>query len=246
MKNLKLGKIVPYALAFSFILTGCGRTSECENPNKHVHLYTKSISRGVTTQKYLEDEHLYLFSGYNWNEELIEITEEDYEFYQTLNTYTLLKAKDNWDYLYYLMSNHPDYFLFHSQSKTIETSVDTDSDGHVKTKTKFATAEGWNTNPEDSHNTGEVRLYHTKYYAYRILYVAGNYKLDKSPLVDDIREVLEDYPYVSEDCFEEVYETFQFSKEELPYLDPNDFDTFTHPDLSNTGYSFSPQFQKNK
>ena len=66
-----------------------------------------------------------------------------------------------------------------------------------------------------------------------IVYINGNPKLEESPAVDDIREIINDYQYFPEDCVTEVYETFKFSRSELPYLSPSDFDTFKGPDLSN-------------
>ena len=239
MKKYKLQKIVPYLLISSMLLTGCGKKSECENPTRHVHLYTKEFNNGIVISTYFDDESLER-SGYQWQNDIIEITKTDEELYHVLNSHNLFNGIDNWEYLYRLMASQHDYLKFYYEYDTVETYTETDSKGNTTVHTRTVHHDGWHTNPNDSDNTGKTRLYHHRFYAYRVLYRDGHFVLDRSPLVDDIREVLEDYPYVCENAVEEVYETFKFARHDLPYLRAEDFDTFAHPNLSNTTPYLNP------
>lgn len=131
------------------------------------------------------------------------------------------------------MATHHDYLLFYYEYTTVESYTTTDSDGNVEIKTRTVHHDGWHSNPYDSDNTGKTRLYHHRYYGYRIVYKDGKFKVEQSPLVDDIREIINEYPYFSENCVTTVYEQFRFSEWELPYLSPEDFDIFVGPDLEN-------------
>ncbi len=233
MKRFKLQRIVPYVLISTMLLTGCGKKSDCNLPTRHVHLYTKDINNEISISTYFDDERLER-SGFNWTEDYMEITKTDEAFYKLLNSKNLFNAKDNWDYLYRVMASHHDYLMFYYEYETTEVYTETDSKGNVTMHTRTVTHSGWTSNSKDSDNTGKTRLYHHRYYGYRINFVNGKYVLERSPLVDDIREVINDYPYVGEENCEEVYESYKFQRRELPYLSPTDFNAFDHPDLSNT------------
>ena len=233
MKKFKLQKIVPFVLISSMLLTGCGKKSECDYPTRHVHLYTKSFNNGVIISTYYDDESLER-NGFQWNEDFLEITKTDEALYKVLNSHNLFVGEDNFDYLYREMASNHDYLKFYYEYETVETYTETDSKGNVTVHTRTVTHSGWHDNPRDSDNTGKTRLYHHKYYGYRVIYKDGKFELERSRLVDDVREILQDYPYVCEKGYDEVYEQFKFSRSELPYLSVDDFETFGHPDLSNT------------
>lgn len=233
MRRFTLKRMLPYALAASVVLSGCGEKSECNIPASHVHKYTKQVTDDITIERYMENEHLG-YAGYNWTEEYIEINKVDEEIYKLLNKYSLFEGVNNWDYLYNRMANNHDYLMFYYEYYTTETYTTTDSDGKTTTHTRTVHHDGWHSNPNDSDNTGKTRLYHHRYYGYRIIFENGKFKVEKSPEVDDIREIINEYPYFSEDCDTVVYETFKFNRRELKYLSPEDFDTFVNPDLDNT------------
>ena len=86
------------------------------------------------------------------------------------------------------------------------------------------------------NNTGEVRLRHFKYYGYTIGYKDGKYELIKSPLADDFREIVDEYPYYSPKCYESVYQYFNFKKEDLPNIRIEDINPYGQPDLDNWDY----------
>ena len=224
-------KIIPYALTLSMLLSGCGEKSTCELPSRHIHKYIKQISDDISIERYISNEHLKV-SGYNWTEEYIEINKHDEKIYKLIEKNGLFDGITNWDYLYNEMASHHDYLRFYYHYTTTETYTTTDSNGKTVVRTRTKTHSGWTDNPNRSHNTGKTRLYHHKYYGYRIIYENGKFKLEKSPLVDDIRDIIYEYPYFNEDCIEEVYEEYTFGKHELEYLSPTDFNVFKGPDLS--------------
>ena len=130
-----------------------------------------------------------------------------------------------------MVNNDYDYLMFYYEYYTTETYTTTDEDGNVETHTRTVRHDGWHSNPYDSDNTGDVRLYHHQFFGYRVVNKNGKYVLDKSPLADDIRDVIEEYPYFPQDCVEEVYASYKFKRRELGKLRPEDFDDFEHPNL---------------
>lgn len=224
-------KIMPLALAL-VLLAGCGEKSQCEIPSRHVHKYTKEFEDGTSIVNYLDEEYLSTY-GYNWSEEYIEINKVDEEIYRLLNSKLLFDGVDNWEYLFNQMASYHDYLRYYYYYTTYETRTKTDSKGNTITYTETVVHEGWHNNKYDSNNTGKVRLYHHKFYGYRVIYDNGRFKLEQSPLADDIRQFIYDYPYIGERPVTEVYETFYKSKYELWDLTPEDFDIFGQPDLDN-------------
>lgn len=223
-------RLISSALLLSILLSGCGEKSNCEIPTKHVHKYVKEITEDIDIERYIESEYL-SNGGYKQTDEHIEITKDDEEFYQLLNRDGLFKGEVNWDFLYYQMANHHDYLKFYYEYDTVETRIVTDSEGNETVETYIEHHDGWTDNPYDSDNTGKTRLFHHKYYGYRIIKKNGRFTLDRSPYVDDIREIIDDYPYIGENSITTVFEDFYFSRWELPDLKTEDFDTFKQPNL---------------
>lgn len=231
MKNSTKIKLLSSMLAGTIMLSACGEKSDCDIPTRHVHRYTKEITEDISLEEYIDSEKLNVH-GFTWNDDYIEVNKYDEELYKLLNSKYLFNGSDNFDYLYNVMSNQHDYLMFYYEYDTIETYTTTDADGHVHTHTRTVHHDGWHRNPNDSDNTGKVRLYHHRYYGYRVVNKNGKFVLERSPYVDDVREIIDDYPYFGEKCIHEVYEEFKFSRRELKNLNPEDFDTFKGPDLS--------------
>lgn len=225
-------RIISSALLLSLLLSGCGEKRECDIPTQHIHRYVKDITDDISIERYIESEYLNN-GGYQQTDDYIEITEVDEQFYDLLNRNSLFEGDVNWDYLYYQMANHHDYLRFFYEYDTIETRIVTDSDGKERVETYTVHHDGWTSNPYDSNNTGKTRLFHHRYFGFRIIRKNGKFVLEKSPEVDDIRDVLDEYPYVGEDSVATVYEQFYLSRWELGDLKPEDFDTFKQPNLEN-------------
>ena len=236
MKKKNIIKLLPYIVASSIALSGCGSEPSCGiTNNRHVHLYTKQVNDDLTISKYKDSEQKTDFSGYTWNPEYIEITKQDEEFYKLLNNNGLFNGIDNFNYLYYEMSNNHDYLEYYYKYTTTESYTTYDSKGNPHHHTRTVTHKGWTQNKDYNHNTGKIRLVHHKYCAFKINYINGHISLERSPYVDDIREVLQEYPYVVEDnsCLENT--EFIYDKYQIKLLTADDFYYVNeHPDLSNT------------
>lgn len=230
MDKKKLKRTIAGVLA-ALSLTGCGKKSDCEIPTRHVHKYTKEITSDISIDRYVDDEHLNNH-GYNWTEDYLEITQNDEEYYKLLAKKQLFVGEDNWDYLYNLMASQHDYLMFYYEYYTTETYTTTDDKGNVTIHTRQVHHDGWHGKASDSDNTGLTRLYHHRYYGYRIINDGDKLRLEESPAVDDIRDIIFDYPYFSDQPIIEVYEQYKFKRKELPELSVDDFDVFTGPDLS--------------
>ena len=230
--------LIPIAITIT-LLSSCSEKSKCELPTSHVHKYTKEITDEITIQTYKDQEFLNSY-GYHWNEEHIEINKVDEEVYKIIGNKGLFEGCTNWEYLFNTMASKKDYLKFFYEYDVIETYYEKDSDGNSIPRTRKVHYDGWTTNPYDPNNTGRTRLYHHKFYGYRIICENGKFKLEQSELVDDVREVINSYPYFTEDFDSEVYETFRFSRFELGSLSVEDFDVFEHPDLNNPNLELGP------
>lgn len=62
-----------------------------------------------------------------------------------------------------------------------------------------------------------------------------SYKMSniQSPIVDDIRFVINDYPYFAENNTTIVHKYYNYYPSELPKLNPENFNDFCSPDLTN-------------
>ena len=230
MNIKKITKKVLPLLTIPFILTGCGQKSECELPSRHVHMYTKNTNKGKIT-KYLDSENV-IYGNYNWNKDYIEITKDDENFYRTKGD--LFEGADNWTYLYNTMlANNYDYLEFYYHYTTTSTYTTTDSKGHTTTHTQTHHHSGWSEDPTHRGVNGDVRVNHHRFYGYRIIYRNGEYVKEQSPIVDDIRDIIYDYPYFSEDCVKIVYKEYDCSRYDLAKLKVEDFNAFKKLDLSN-------------
>ena len=234
-------KLLPYMIMSSLILNGCGiEKADCNLPNEHVHLYTKDMNDGTTISRYQESERLNDY-GWTWHEDFIEVNKDDAQFYKKLdegdhlfNT-NLFNGIDNFDYLYNQMASDEDYLEYYYEKETVVVHYVYDDKGNViDTYTEVQHDEGWHKNQFDSDNTGKVRLCHQRYYAFRPVMQNGKWDLMKSKEVDDIREVLDEYPYVSEDFSTTVYKEHKYLPIQLLTLKAEDLiEDFNHPDLEN-------------
>lgn len=231
-------KVVPLVLALSMALSGCGEKSDCKIPSRHLHQYTHETKNGSVLQKYMESESLKK-DGYDWNENYFEITQKDEELYRFINKEKLLSAEDNWDYLYNLMSENKDYLEFYYRYTTTETRTVTDEDGNTHTETYEKVHDGWTRNPNDLDNTGRYRINHYQYRGYQIVDNGKRLKKHHSEYVDDIREVIPEYPYFRLHDERVVYNEYVTWPWKLNDLNADDFDDFTRPNLSNTGITLS-------
>ena len=232
-KKQKLEKLGALVLSLSLFLSGCAEKATCLLPFKHVHKYVKEDEKGNSIVRYIESEKDD-DDGYKRLDEYIEISKEDEEIYKLLDKKNLFVGKDNWDYLYNLMSDNQDYLEYYYIMDNTQIYNGKDIYGRTIKKKMKHHYEGWHTIPDIIYNTGDVRVCHHKYFGYAIERKNGKLELVKSPLVDDIREIIDDFPFYGTDCCEIVYENYTISKDILNAVSVNDFTTnFGYPNLEN-------------
>jgi len=229
MNKPKVRKVYIKLLALMttpLILNGCVLQSECNVIPKHVHKYINKD--GLVT--YMNSEN-FSNSNFYWQNEYIEITNDDELFYNAKRS--SFYGPDNWNYLYNKMASRKDYLEFYYEYTTDDYISQIDEDGNDYGYWTTTTHSGWTKDPKDSDNTGLTHLCHHKYFGYRFVYKDGSFHKEQSPLVDDIRDIINDYPYFDEDCVKIVHKDFNFNRRDLPNLKTTDFDVYNQPDLSN-------------
>ena len=222
--------LVPYALGVGLFIGGIVSVPHEEQCNLtstyHVHLYTRNIGN-VKIEKWLQKEK----DTFNYikHDELLPVTSFDLEFYDKLEDYSLFDGRDNLDFIHYQIEKNRDYMEFYYYYE--EVYYEKDEEGNQVRKTRSYS--GWSNNPRHKGVTGKVRIFHKRYYAYNVIYNNEEFKLQKSEYVDDIREIINEYPYMSENTNIEIYEDFRFSKFELPYLNVEEITPFYTPTVEN-------------
>jgi len=225
-------KILPLLL-IPFFLTGCSPKSECKKEKSHVHKYIMNSVYGKVTN-YIDSESL-SYGNFIWTEDFVDITKDDEAFYRAKND--LFEGKTNWNYLYNFMANQHDYLEFYYHYTTEESYTDDDGDTHYETRHH----RGWTTDPWHRGVTGELNLCHHRFYGYKIVYKNGKYVQEQSRLVDDVRDIMNEYPYFSKDCAKVVTKGYYLPTVRLDTLKPSDFNYFTGPDLTNKSPTKSSQ-----
>jgi hypothetical protein len=243
MSSKVLNKILPYMIISSLLLSGCGREkAECLEPNEHVHLYTKEMYDGTVVSRYQECEYLNDYR-WTWNEEHINLNNNAAcKMYDTLDAGTYYNLKhdnnlfdgiDNFDYLYNFMASTEDYLeYYYEYYETTVHNIYDDKGNVIGTYTTTERKDGWSTDRNHRGNNGKIRLCHYQFYGYKPLLVDGKWQLFRSECVDDIREVLEYYPYVAEDFSTVVTKTHHVLPIQLWTVDASDYyEDFNHPNL---------------
>ncbi len=234
MSKPKVRKVYVKLLALlpiPFLLTGC--MSDCKIEGRHVHKYVHADNRGTITN-YLDNEQvkisyeykvpehrreaylMYDHANYNWSSDAIEITKEDEEFYKVKGD--LFDGRENWNYLFNIMLNRSDY---------IEYNYIWD-DGEDKFS-RWTSQYDW----RDDH-TGIIHVIHFRYFGYRIIKKDGKYVKEKSPVVDDIRDIIDEYPYFDLGCVTYVSKEYKLNPKDLKNLKLSDIDEFKQPNLTTT------------
>lgn len=218
-----------YALSIGLIIGGLvspSKKEQCEITNTyHVHKFTKTVGN-VSIEKWLERESN---TSYKKKEDFLPATSFDIQAYNTLASNYLFDGKDNLDFINYQIATNKDYMEFYYYYET--EHYEEDKDGKKVKKTEIHN--GWTKNPWHEGVTGKTKVIHTRYYAYSLVYRNGQLELEKSKSVDDVREILDEYPYISESTNHEVSQTFYFYSFELPYLELEEIDPFYTPTVEN-------------
>lgn len=215
MKGLAL---VLVATTCTTSLTGCGKKADCNIDGKHAHLYTNEYGY----VRYIDKEYM-KYEGYTRSDENISIIGQE-KLYKFFDKKDLLKIEDNINVIVSQQEKNVDYIEYRYSYTWMQPIPHTISNG--KTTTTFFTyvphkRYSWTSNPDRSGLTGETRNCHYVYTAYKIEKDEdGKYVLIPSSDVDDIRDVMDEYPYIKE----KFYKVVSFDGEELDYEDGKEED----------------------
>ncbi len=181
--------------------------SDCTIEENHAHLYTND--EGFI--RYINDEHLKL-NGFKYQDTYIKLTEEENDLYTFLKKKKLISIEDNLDLILAIQESNQDYLEYeYTYKKRVTRSTGKSSYRTWRTRTD------WTPNPDNVENeiagrwkdlsfTGNTRLVHYVYQTYNVIINdKGKYELIDGPVVDDIRECLEEYPYIKEKFYTTIY-----------------------------------------
>ena len=202
MKNFKINlnkKTLALFLAATMIpstLTGCGKKAECNISESHAHSYTNE--EGYV--RYLNREHL-KYEGYLRSDDFINIEGQE-ELYKFLEKKDLIRIDDNLELITNIQEQNIDYMEYRYRYTYMQPIPHTRKVGKV-TSTYFTyipvTRYSWTTNSNRSGLTGETRICHHVYTAYKIeKNEKGKYVLIPSEDVEDLTTVMEEFPFIKE------------------------------------------------
>lgn len=168
-------------------LSGCSR-AECDILNYHAHMYVNE--EGYV--RYIRSEREEL-EGYRRSYNSREIAGEDIKLYNFSYNNGLLRIDENIELILAQQEKNTS-FTAYEYSKSELTSF-----GKMISST---TNYYWTNDPNHDSLTGKEEQVHYIYQAYRIEQDEnGSYFLVPAPIVEDITEVMEEYPYIKEDYF---------------------------------------------
>lgn len=179
----------------SVLLTSCGKEAECQIDEYHIHKYTDEA--GYT--KYVESEKLTL-GEFNRNDEYILISKEEEEYYKKVNKAKLLLASNNYEMINKLLEENNDYLEYEYRHTYITYMMS----GKVMIPITHVSY-NWTTDKNDSRLTGKVRIIHPMYQAYDIKKDEnGKLVVVVSDIVDNLYDVIDEYPYIRKDDVKET------------------------------------------
>lgn len=193
--SLKGVALVLVLTTASTTLTGCGKKADCNISSSHAHLYQNE--QGYI--RYIDKEYL-SYEGYDRKDEYISIEDEE-DLYKFLDKKDLMKISDNLSIISSIQEQNVDYIEYRYRYTFMQPIPHTRKIGKTTT-TYFTyipmTRYSWTSNPNHSRLTGEERICHHVYVAYKVeKNEKGKYVLIPSDPVDDITTVMDEYPYIS-------------------------------------------------
>lgn len=196
MKGTKALAIL-LAMITSTTFSGCGKKSECKISENHLHKYVND--NGYV--RYIDKEFL-KYEGYCWSSDYMLATKDELENRNFENKKNLLRIDENLDKIITQQKANVDYIEYRYSYIYLMPIPHTISTG--KTTTLYftyipMTNYSWTNDPNHSNLTGEERLCHIMYQAYKIeTNEKGKKVLIPSKYVDDLQEVMDEYPYIKE------------------------------------------------
>ncbi len=200
--NCLRGVALALALSTPFALTGCGKKADCNVSGSHAHLYQNESGY----IRYIDKEYL-TYEGYSRSDEYVSIEGEE-DLYKFLDKKDLMRIDDNLELIQQVQEEQTDYTEYRYRYTYMQPIPHTRRIGKVTT-TYFTyiphTRYSWTSNPNRSRLTGETRVCHHVYVAYKIeKNEKGKYVLIPSPDVEDLTTVMDEYPYVKKTFYKVV------------------------------------------
>lgn len=199
MKGVSLALVASMAVS----LTGCGKKADCNISTYHAHRYENPTGY----VRYIDKEYL-SYEGYERKEDYIELTTVDKDFYQFMDKKNLMRISDNVDIILSQEEKNTDYIEYRYAYTTLLPIPHTMKSGKT-TITYFTyipvTHYSWTRDANHGRLTGEQRLCHYVYTAYKIEKDdRGRYVLIPSESLDRIEDVMDEYPYVMEKYYKVI------------------------------------------
>lgn len=202
--NMRGLALVLVAATCTTSLAGCGKKADCNIDGSHAHLYTNE--QGYI--RYIDKEYL-TYEGYNRNDEYISIEGEE-NLYKFLDKKDLMRIDDNLEVIQHIQESNEDYTEYRYKYTYLQPIPHTMRVGKTTT-TYFTyvsrTRYSWTSDPNHSKLTGETRLCHYTYVAYKVEKdEKGKYVLIPSENVDDLTTIMNEYPYINKNYVKVVTE----------------------------------------
>lgn len=192
MISLRCSSLVLASTLAATCITGCSNSklAKCEIPNMHAHVYVND--EGYI--RYVESE-LLEYENYKRSYNYREITKEESKLYRFLDLKDLFRIDENIDLVLAQQEQNQPFTVYEYYSPV-----------QIITPSGL-TNYNWTNDPEYDNLTGKEKEVHYIYQAFNLKKDRrGSYSLNPSPLVEDITEVMEEYPYIRTNYFMAVDE----------------------------------------
>ena len=187
---------------FKSILPQGNENTKCKISGKHIHLYSKFVD-GYKITRHIPGEKKEI-EGYTKEKDFVRTDRFYDDILKLLNKKKLFRAEQNIDYLSHLVEINKPYIEYEYDNMEQDIKFTFDEEGNTIPLVKTVHKTGWHGDKNDPKNTGRAREHRAMFYGYKIIMEKDKPKLVKSPLVSDIAEIIQEYPYYCENCFEYV------------------------------------------
>lgn len=182
------------ALVTPLTLSGCSKKADCNISVPHAHKYVNEMG----FERYINRENI-RYDGYDRCEEY-KVIEGEEDLYKFLTKKDLLRIDDNLELINSIQESQDDYIEYRYSYTHLQPIPHTRKVGKTTT-TYFTyiprTRYSWTSDPNHSRLTGETRLCHYVYCAYKVgKNDKGKYVLIESPAVEDVTQIKDEYPYI--------------------------------------------------
>lgn len=204
-EKLKVKDIVIAGMLITsvFLFSGCAKNVECHIEETHAHKYVseQQLDKYVISEK----EHI---GSWGRLDDYILIDKKDEKLMDFINDNDLYIIQNNIDEIRQMASEKHDQTEYRYSYKQTILIPQIRKVGKVTTVTQMpyvVTNYSWTTDANHPNLTGEQREVHHMYQGYKIeVNEKGEYEIIASSFVENIEDLLPEYPYVSSDFIKTV------------------------------------------